>query len=181
MSSRILPVHQEAGGVAEELGLFAQADIVPACQLLHIPGARIVAGLGIFGAGITQPDNQFDLTLSRLMSSLATCHGRMTQGNGTQYSSRRWRSLNKVRQGREKPDRRARVGWLVRGFRLLPVEVGGWRQAKQNRHSAVLSNRVYQCEHGRDGLFVADTANRFSQHGGEVSCLTLPTAFISGV
>lgn len=58
----ILPVHQEAGGVAEELGLFAQADIVPACQLLHIPGARIMAGLGIFGAGITQPDNQFDLT-----------------------------------------------------------------------------------------------------------------------
>ncbi len=58
----ILPVHQDAGGVAEELGLFAQADIVPAGQLLHIPGPRIVAGLGIFGAGISQPDNQFDLT-----------------------------------------------------------------------------------------------------------------------
>ncbi|MNV74383.1 hypothetical protein D3C71_1675960 [compost metagenome] len=26
----ILPLHQDAGGVAEELGLFAQADIVPA-------------------------------------------------------------------------------------------------------------------------------------------------------
>lgn len=58
----ILAIHLDAGGVAEELGLFAQADVVPACQLLHIPGARIVAGLGIFGAGITQPDNQFDLT-----------------------------------------------------------------------------------------------------------------------
>ncbi len=59
--SHILPINQNAGSVAEELGLFAQADIVPAGQLLHIPGARIVAGFGIFRAGIAQSDDQFDL------------------------------------------------------------------------------------------------------------------------
>ncbi len=59
--AHILAIHLNAGGVAEELGLFAQADIVPACQLLHIPGARIVASLGIFRAGIAQPHDQFDL------------------------------------------------------------------------------------------------------------------------
>lgn len=56
----ILPLDQDAGSMAEELGFFTQADIVPAGQLLHIPGARVVAGLGIFRAGVAQSDDQFD-------------------------------------------------------------------------------------------------------------------------
>ena len=59
--AHILAIHLDAGGVAEELGLFAQADVVPACQLLHIPGPGVVAGLGIFRAGIAQTHDQFDL------------------------------------------------------------------------------------------------------------------------
>ena len=57
----ILSLDQDAGDVTMELGLFTQAGVVPAGQLLHIPGARIVAGLGILGARITQTDDQFDL------------------------------------------------------------------------------------------------------------------------
>ncbi len=50
----------QTGGVAEELALFFQLLIVALCQQIDVPGAGVVACLGVFRARVGQADYQFN-------------------------------------------------------------------------------------------------------------------------
>ena len=84
-------------------------------------------------------------------------------------------------EGKEQQRAQAIHGTILnlRRGRAVPGVTGTKRQ---NRQLAVLSQQgLSMLKHGRDGLFVADAANGFGQHGRERQLLDLSTAFISAV